>query len=147
MSDDFDLTSMHYAEPDFGMQRGHTVIRVHALSACEGRDIPCCIHSPSGHHMREWEMNWRSDTGVMERLCPHGIGHPDPDHMKYVMSLTPEHDCPQTREYGMNKFRARADWDECEYPHNEWQGIHSCDGCCIRPRRKMTVEDYLKEDQ
>lgn len=24
-------------------------------------------------------MNWRDDTGVMERVCAHGVGHPDPD--------------------------------------------------------------------
>ena len=40
---------------------------------------PCCIHSPSNHHMREWKQLWRPDRMIMERLCPHGIGHPDPD--------------------------------------------------------------------
>jgi len=42
-------------------------------------DPPCCIHSPSDHHMRTWEQHWRPDRGIMERICPHGIGHPDPD--------------------------------------------------------------------
>ena len=104
MSEDFDLTSMHAAEPILGQQLGHTVLRVHSRSKCEGRDTPCCIHDPSDHHMRTWEMNWRSDTGVMERICPHGIGHPDPDHMAYVLS---------------------AQGDE-----GRWQGVHGCDGCC-----------------
>ena len=101
--DRFDLTIMHIAEPLFGAQIGHGVLRTHTKEKCQGRGIPCCIHSPSAHHMREWEMNWRSDTGVMERFCPHGIGHPDPDHMAYVRSLG----------QGL-----------------EWQGIHGCDGCC-----------------
>jgi hypothetical protein len=29
--------------------------------------------------MKEWPQNWREDRGIMERICPHGIGHPDPD--------------------------------------------------------------------
>ena len=39
----------------------------------------CCMHNPSEHHMRDWPQHWRSDSGKMERLCPHGTGHPDPD--------------------------------------------------------------------
>jgi hypothetical protein len=101
--DEFDLTFMQTAEPVLGIQQGRTLIRTHPLSQCEGREIPCCIHNPSEHHMREWEMNWRADTRVMERICPHGIGHPDPDHMAYVESLN----------QGL-----------------EWQGLHGCDGCC-----------------
>jgi hypothetical protein len=103
MDEDFDLTSMHVAEPVLGQQIGHAVLKVHPRSQCEGRGIPCCIHSPSDHHMRTWEMNWRADTGVMERTCPHGIGHPDPDHMAYVRSVSDE---------------------------NAWQGVHGCCGCC-----------------
>lgn len=29
--------------------------------------------------MLEWPLNWRGDRGLIERRCPHGIGHPDPD--------------------------------------------------------------------
>ncbi len=29
--------------------------------------------------MREWPQNYRSDLNMMERICPHGVGHPDPD--------------------------------------------------------------------
>jgi len=82
MSDDYDLTSVHYAEPVFGMQMGTGVLRTHGASACAGR--ACCIHNPSAHHMRGWEMNWRGDLRVMERICPcHGVGHPDPDDVAY----------------------------------------------------------------
>jgi len=71
--------------------------------------------------MVSWPMNWRADTGVMERMCPcpREVGHPDPDHMAYVNSLTPEHDCPGV--------------GECQYPHLGWQGVHGCDGCCFPP--------------
>ena len=119
--EDFDLTVMNAAEPVLGAQAGERVLRTHPRSACEGREEPCCIHAPSDHHMRTWPMNWRGDTGVMERTCPHGVGHPDPDHMTYVCSLTPDHDCDEDKGVGA-----------CPYPHLEWQGIHGCDGCCAR---------------
>jgi hypothetical protein len=54
--------------------------------------------------MRDWPLNWRADTGVMERICEHGVGHPDPDHLDYARSLD------ATRAEG--------------------QAIHGCDGCC-----------------
>jgi hypothetical protein len=94
------------------------VLVTHPRSQCQGRDLPCCIHSPSDHRMRGWRMNWRDDTGVMERLCEHGVGHPDPDHLAHALSLTPEHECP--------------DEDECGYPHLEWQSFHGCcpERCC-----------------
>ena len=82
---------------------GSTLVKVHGSEACAGRDTPCCIHHPSDHHMATWPMNWRGDTRVMERMCPHGIGHPDPDHMAYVTSVSED---------------------------LQWQGLHSCDGCC-----------------
>ena len=49
----------------------------HSKAVC--KNPPCPIHSPSNHHMASWPQNWRSDTLVMERICPHGVGHPDPD--------------------------------------------------------------------
>jgi hypothetical protein len=53
------------------------VLLVHPKDKCKGQH--CCIHNPSDHHMKEWPQNWRGDRGIMERMCPHGIGHPDPD--------------------------------------------------------------------
>lgn len=46
---------------------------------------PCPIHAPSDHHMRDWPTHWRADRRIMERICPHGIGHPDPDCMNAIM--------------------------------------------------------------
>lgn len=69
---------------------------------CEGEDCP--IHRPSQHHMRDWPLNWRGDRHLAERICPHGIGHPDPDHMARVKRLIGVAD-----------------------------GIHGCDGCCRPP--------------
>lgn len=144
LPDEYDLSIMQYAEPALGVQMGEGVLKHHPRSVCEGRDIPCCIHSPSNHHMSEWPMNWRSDTGVMERMCPHGTGHPDPDHMTYVRSLTPEHDCIRETIRAMGKTPSRnpfcgpasffLDEDEdCPHPHLEWQGTHGCDLCCTPP--------------
>ncbi len=126
----FDLTSMQIADSVFGQQTGRGILKVHPRSKCEGRGIPCCIHQPSDHHMKTWQMNWRGDTSVMERLCPHGIGHPDPDHMAYVKSLTPEHDCIYER-YSFSELWDSEELGFCKYPHLDWQGSHGCDGCCV----------------
>lgn len=56
---------------------GQRLFNVHNQSLCQGR--PCCIHHPSNHHMQSWHQNYRMDTGGIERICDHGIGHPDPD--------------------------------------------------------------------
>ena len=77
---------------------------VHPETACEGRG--CCLHHPSDHHMKTWRLNWRGDHGLMERICPHGIGHVDPDDLAYRMST----------------FHSDADV-------SRWSQ-HGCDGCC-----------------
>lgn len=40
---------------------------------------PCTIHNRSDHPMRSFPQHWRSDRGLMERICEHNVGHPDPD--------------------------------------------------------------------
>lgn len=76
---------------------------VHAESECD--EPPCVIHSPSDHHMADWLLNWRGDRRLMERICPHGIGHPDPDHLRYTI-----------RTKGFDAAEVEA--------------VHGCDGCC-----------------
>jgi hypothetical protein len=61
----------------------------------------CVIHDPSIHHMANWPLILRSST-LLERRCPHGIGHPDPDSAAYL------------------------NWRD----HTDSWGIHGCDGCC-----------------
>ena len=70
----------------------------HHASRCQP---PCPLHAPTGHHMANWRLDYRSDQGIFERRCKHGIGHPDPD------SLT------RQRRLGIDD-----------------PGVHSCDGCC-----------------
>ncbi len=74
----------------------------HEANKCAGHY--CCIHNPSNHFMQDWPLNWRSDTQVMERICSHGCGHPDPDSMAYEISIG-----------------------------NAYKGIHGCCGCCVQP--------------
>jgi hypothetical protein len=69
-----------------------TVLEIHNPDRCAGS--PCCIHNPSSHHMRDWPLNWRNDRGIMERLCPHGVGHPDPDDLRVrTVSAEGVHGC------------------------------------------------------
>ena len=62
---------------------GQILRTVHAEGKCAGDH--CVIHNPSDHHMRDWPTNFRGGTMLdpgpvfTERICPHGIGHPDPD--------------------------------------------------------------------
>lgn len=54
----------------------------HPEHKCKGQT--CAIHNPSDHAMRTWSMHWRSDRGLMERICPeHHTGHPDPDDIAF----------------------------------------------------------------
>lgn len=59
---------------------GAQLVLVHDRARCAGS--PCPIHSPSDHPLRWDSLRWRSDRGIMERICKHGIGHPDPDDLR-----------------------------------------------------------------
>lgn len=53
--------------------------------------------------MITWKLYWRSDLGIFERICEHGIGHPDPDSLSFLRKKT----------------------DDTAL------SIHECDGCCV----------------
>lgn len=96
------MKRMHYRtkgriawEPD-----GEIWSNVHLRADCQGRN--CVVHNPSNHSMVNWPRHMR-ETGLVERICPHGIGHPDPDSVAWLNK--------QTR------------------PEMGW-GMHGCDGCC-----------------
>lgn len=59
------------------LEGGQVIVGVHPKGDCVGER--CTIHNRSEHHMRSFPQNWRGDRGLMERVCPHGVGHPDPD--------------------------------------------------------------------
>lgn len=54
-------------------------LQCHLDTECLGEY--CTMHNRSDHSMRSFPQNWRSDRGIMERICPHGIGHVDPDEV------------------------------------------------------------------
>lgn len=55
----------------------HQKLWVHNEDVCEGENCP--IHNPSDHPLKDAPTHWRDDMRIMERICEHGIGHPDPD--------------------------------------------------------------------
>lgn len=77
---------------------------VHDKAKCDSKGCP--IHGPSEHHMRGWATNYREDRGLTERICCHGVGHPDPDSVSYGL-----------------KFGKDI-------------SSHGCDGCCSPPRNQ-----------
>ena len=58
------------------------LFNVHSEDLCKGSY--CCIHNPSDHKMKDFPLHWRSDRKIMERICEHGTGHPDPDDIRIV---------------------------------------------------------------
>lgn len=63
---------------DIALENSDEVIsHAHNPIKCAGHACP--IHNRSDHSMRSFPQHWRSDIGIMERICPHGVGHPDPD--------------------------------------------------------------------
>jgi len=79
------------------------ILTLHDYEKCKGRH--CSVHNPSEHPLKDAPLYWRSDRRMMERICEHGIGHVDPDHLAfYALS----HDSMDV-------------WAE---------GVHGCDGCC-----------------
>lgn len=89
-----------------GMERWESstgqLMLVHAKARCSGY---CAIHNPSDTHMKSWPTYWRADRGLMERTCEHGIGHPDPDQVRFWYKI-----------YDTNRAEAET--------------VHGCDGCC-----------------
>ena len=82
--------------------------RTHDAREC-ANDKNCCLHKPSDHPLKDAELLWRGDRSpqIMERLCSHGIGHPDPDAMNHLLTLLGSD--------GDARFNLSA---------------HGCDGCC-----------------
>lgn len=73
---------------DYQLENSDVVIVAHSGKTCAGDQCP--IHRKTTHRMRSFPQNWRGDRGIMERICPHGIGHPDPDD---VMNTNTVHGC------------------------------------------------------
>lgn len=76
---------------------------VHPASACAGQPWGCWVHNPRDHPLASAPIVWRADKQTAERVCPHGVGHPDPQDMAYNWNV-------RGRDVSM----------------------HGCDGCCGR---------------
>lgn len=82
------------------MVSAENLVRSHDPRDCAGRH--CCLHNPSDHPLRDAPLHFRKRDGLLaERICEHGCGHPDPDHL----ALT-------------------------HLPHLDINPVHGCDGCC-----------------
>ena len=93
-----------------------TVYQVHDPSDCAGDH--CAIHNPSQHKMVGWPLLVRADSMfLIERLCTHGIGHPDPDSVKWL-----------DRNFGKGF------------------GIHGCDGCCRTSNPHVHKFEWADDD-
>lgn len=107
---------MDYHNPQDGylLPEGY-VMQTHRRARCAG-DF-CSVHNPSDHPLKDAPRNWRGDRGLMERVCPHGIGHPDPDDLAY-----------KRRTMTADAYERRA------------YGVHGCDGCC----RRKVFDDFIE---
>lgn len=58
-------------------------LRIHKKKDCAGEYCP--FHNPSDHKMADWPINIRLDRhALVERICKHGVGHPDPDSLDWL---------------------------------------------------------------
>jgi hypothetical protein len=81
-----------------------TMLLTHGPEACVDDDA-CPIHRASRHALHAAPMAWRVDIELLERICPHGIHHPDPDDLTR-----------QEQVHGTT--------------HQTQLERHDCDGCC-----------------
>jgi hypothetical protein len=92
------------SEETFVTSDGTFLVNVHPIGPECAKG--CVVHGPSDHHMNTWPTRWRHGgmfdikPAHMERICKHGIGHPDPDSAAYLKNL------------------------------GEDIIVHGCDGCC-----------------
>lgn len=81
MTDDFPTTALERNV----LENTETVIWTHTKDRCIHPER-CTIHHRTDHIMRNYPQYWRSDRGIMERICTHGIGHPDPDDITVILN-------------------------------------------------------------
>lgn len=80
------------------------VLRTHERNEdCEQNG--CALHNPSDtvQNRERWPYNWRTDRGILERICEHGVGHPDIDSANFLRRI------------------GKAE-----------ENVHGCDFCCSR---------------
>lgn len=88
------------------------ILNTHGSDECSGPH--CCIHNPSSHPLKDAPLSWRSDRALMERICKHGVAHPDPDDAAHW-----------ERQVGGENA------DEAARRVLKFRQEHPCDGCCV----------------
>lgn len=77
-----------------------TLLVTHPEHACRGTH--CCVHNPSDHPLRDAPLVWLPRLRSLDRICTHGIRHPDRDDFAYkasqrlsplLLALLSAHDC------------------------------------------------------
>ena len=136
-------------------------LRAHPESKCDGEI--CCIHNRTDHCMREFPQHWRSDRGIMERICPCGIGHPDPDDR---MNTDTIHGCcgkcciPEGEEKVVEidwaalkeelqgaRTEDKTSWGQERDPHQRIKELQiSLDAALARERTKKETIRRLEQD-
>lgn len=74
---------------DFVLESGQVLRNIHADGHCNGAN--CVIHNPSDHSLKDRPRSWRPERGIVERICAHGVGHPDPD--QHLSGTDTMHSC------------------------------------------------------
>lgn len=95
---------------DIVLNDGTILARVHGPEECQPEN--CCIHNPSDHPLRDAPLAWLEllGGGVMGRRCEHGLWHPDPDALAFLM--------------------ATFQWMKAEAVTSVHLVRENCDGCC-----------------
>lgn len=75
----------------------------------------CAIHNPSYHPLSDAKQYMREDKSfLIERICSHGVGHPDPDSASFI-----------AKQQGSSGI---------------W--VHGCDGCCRDDATGRGLRDF-----
>lgn len=67
------------------LEHSHIWLHCHDERDCYGD--ACTLHKRTDHIMRSFPQHWRDDRAIMERICTHGVGHPDPDDYRILTGL------------------------------------------------------------
>jgi Holliday junction resolvase RusA-like endonuclease len=71
------------------LESGQTLV-THSLANCR-RNPWCVIHVPRPGPWESWPRLWRDDRMMIERVCPHGVGHPAVEQIEWFQEHPERH--------------------------------------------------------